>query len=372
MWIFTFTTFLTAFLLFPVIPLRIIELGGTKSAAGRFLAIYTFACAMAAPISGTLADTIGRRRVLIFGAAAFGVASLAYGLVTLLPLLLVVACVHGVFWSGLLSSSSAIISEIIPLSRRAEGLSWWGMASSAAVAIAPAVGLVLFQRGGWRWVIVLMVVLSIGMLGLAFRVRGGAPVPGARMPRLGRLIEWRVIVVALTLSCISFGYGGVTSYVAILAMERGIEPPSLFFTIFAVTIVVSRVFLAPLADRRGPMILFIPSMVIIPVAIGLLAFAETRGVLATSAVLYGLGFGCAYPAFVTWLLPRTPDERRGATFGSVLWAFDMGIGSGSLVLGAVAQHYGFTTAYGVAAIAGAAALPIFWATAPLLRGAVPR
>lgn len=366
MWIFTFTTFLTAFLLFPVIPLRIVELGGTTSEAGRFLAIYTFACATAAPLSGTFADTLGRRRVLIFGAGAFVFASIAYGLITFLPLLLVVACIHGAFWSGLLSSSSAIISEIIPLSRRAEGLSWWGMASSAAVAIAPAAGLIVYRSGGWAFVMGLMAVLSVGMLGLAFRVRGGAPVPGAKMPPLSRLIEWRVIIVALTLSSISFGYGGVTSYVAMLAMERNLNPPSLFFTIFAVTIVVSRVFLAPVADRRGPMILFIPSMVVIPLAMGLLAFASSVWMLVAAAVLYGLGFGCAYPAFVTWLLPRTADERRGATFGSMLWAFDMGIGTGSLVLGVIAQHHGFTWAYGVAALVGVAALPIFFLTSRLL------
>lgn len=373
MWAFTFTTFLSAFLLFPVVPLRIVELGGTKVEAGWFLAIYTFACAMSAPLSGAIADTMGRRRVLVTGAIAFLIASAAYGVISLLPLLLAFACLHGVFWSGLLSSSSAIISEIIPVSRRAEGLAWWGMASSAAMAIAPAAGLVVYRMSGWRAVALLMVLLSCGMLALATRVRGGAPVAGARFPHVKKLIEWRVIVVAMTLTCIAFGYGGVTSYVAMLSLERQIEPASLFFTVFAGTIVVSRVFLAPVADRRGPMWLLLPSLIAIPIALGLIAVSHGRISLAIAGVLYGLGFGCAYPAFVTWLLPRTEESRRGATFGSMLWAFDTGIGAGSLTLGFLAEHYGFTNAFLAAAVLAIAALPVFFLTSRLLPGpgAVP-
>ena len=366
MWVFTFTTFLSAFLLFPVIPLRIVDLGGTTAQAGWFLSIYTIACAFSAPVSGAIADTVGRRRVLVIGAVAFLFASAAYGLISVLPVLLLFACVHGAFWSGLLSSSSAIISEIIPMSRRAEGLSWWGMASSGAMAVAPAVGIIVYRRAGWSWVAGLMVALSALMLLLATRVRGGERVDGAVFPRLRDLIEWRVIVVAMTLLCISFGYGGVTTYVAMLSLERQIVPASLFFTVFAGTIVVSRVFLAPIADRRGALWLLVPSLAIIPVALLTIAVSHGRTGLVLAAILYGLGFGCAYPAFVTWLLPRTSDDRRAATFGSMLWAFDTGIASGSLTLGYVAQHFGFTAAFTVAAAIALIALPVFFATARLI------
>lgn len=366
MWSFTFMTFLTAFLLFPTIPLRIVDLGGTKAQAGAFLAVYTFACALAAPLSGTFADTIGRRRVLVFGAATFVVASGAYWVIESLPLLLLFASIHGACWSGLLSSSSAIITEIIPVSRRAEGLSWWGMASSGAVAFAPAIGLVMYRTTGWKGVIALMGVLSLFMFALSLRVRGGAPNPEARMPPLLDFVEWRVIVAALTLSCISFGYGGVTSYVAMLAMERNIEPPSLFFTVFALSIVVSRIILAPVADRRGSMYLLLPSLALIPASLWMLSWAAGVTTLALSAALYGVGFGCAYPAFVTWLLPRTSEARRGATFGSILWAFDTGIGAGSLMLGIAAERAGFRGAFLLAAAVGLLALPVFLFTSRLL------
>lgn len=363
---FTFATFGCAFLLFPVIPLRIVQMGGSKAQAGLFLSVYTFACAMAAPLSGAIADTIGRRRVLIVGAVAFLGASIAYGLIESFHMLLLFACLHGVFWSGLLASSSAIITEIIPLERRAEGLAWWGMASNGAVAIAPAIGLIVFRRSGWTSLIGLMVAISIVMLVLALRVRGGTVTGPLVRPAVRSLVEWRVIAVATTLSCVAFGYGGLTSYVALLSIERGINPPSLFFTVFAVTILASRIFLARIADTKGPLWLMIPSLALVPISFVAVANATSAGALAFGAVLFGVGFGCMYPAFASWILRRTSDARRAATFGSMLWAFDTGIASGSLVLGKIAEHRGLGFAFMAAAGVSLLALPVFFLTSRLL------
>ena len=57
--------------------------------------------------------------------------------------------VHGMFWSGLLSASGAYVTDMVPPSRRAEGLSYWGFASIIAVAMAPSIGLWVFDHGGW-------------------------------------------------------------------------------------------------------------------------------------------------------------------------------------------------------------------------------
>ena len=362
---FNFVTFLTAFQLFPTIPFRIIALGGTKAQAGLFLAIYTYACAFAAPITGTLADHIGRRRLLMFAASAFVVFSCLYGLITWLPLLLLAACIHGIFWSAILASSAAITTELIPDSRRTEGMAWWGMASTAAVAVAPLIGLTLY-RIGWEALCVEMALLSLLMIFMATRVQGGSTDPHRSFPHLRDIIDWRVMTTALTLFVVSFSYGGITSYVALLSMERHVEPRSLFFTVFAVTILISRIFTAPIGDRFSPRMLLFPSLLLVPVALLAIAVADSRGEIVLAAILFGVGFGGAYPAFVTFVLGRTDPQRRGATFGSILWAFDTGIGTGSLVTGVLAQQAGFTVAFRVAAVLSAIAIPLFLLTSRLL------
>ena len=97
------------------------------------------------------------------------------------------------------------------------------------------------------------------------------------------------------------------------------------------------------------------------------AFSTTRGSLAASALLYGLGFGGAYPAFVTWVLGRTVPERRAATFGSILLAFDAGVGLGSMATGLVVTRLGFTAAFAGGAAVALLAIPLFLAGGRLLR-----
>ncbi|HVR39338.1 MAG TPA: MFS transporter, partial [Thermoanaerobaculia bacterium] len=95
LWLFAFFAFFSAFQLLPAIPFRIIALGGTKANAGLFLTVYTFASAFSAPVMGSIADHVGRRRMLVLASMLFIVFSIAYGFITWLPLLLVVGVIHG-------------------------------------------------------------------------------------------------------------------------------------------------------------------------------------------------------------------------------------------------------------------------------------
>lgn len=369
LWLFAFITFFSAFQLLPAIPFRILHLGGSKAMAGLFLTVYTLASAISAPIMGTIADHVGRKRLLVTASFLFIIFSILYGVITWIPLLLIVGMVHGTLWSGLLSSASAIMSEFIPDSRRTEGLAYWGLAGTAAIAIAPAVGLLVFKYG-WFALCAEMAVLSVVMLIWSTRLPIVDNSSAGGFPSLHDAWDWSVIRASLAMAAIAFGYGGVTSYAAILAVERSIRPESLFFTVFAVTVVVVRVLTSRLGDRFGPKAILYPSFAAMPVSFAVLAFADTRGELVTSGILFGIGLGGAWPAFTTWVLIHSDPRRRARTFGSIVGAFDTGIAMGSLVIGTVAQRYGFTTAFGVAAALSCLAIPIFMGASRMMTSPV--
>jgi MFS family permease len=366
LWLFQAGTFFSAFQLLPVIPLRIIELGGSKAAAGTFLAVYTFASAFAAPVMGTIADTVGRRRMLVLASLLFVVFSLAYGIVPWLPLVLLIAIVHGAIWSSILSSASAIMTDFIPVSRRTEGLGYWGLAPTAAIAIAPAVGMHM-HRFGWFALCAEIAVLSALMAIWAARLPGGeirndATQEKAPRARVAELWDFRVLKTSLSFAVISFGYGGITSYVAILSHERGIRPESIFFTVFATSVVLVRIITARIGDRHGPKVLLYPAFVSIPLAFTMLALAQTRAQMIGAAILWGIGLGASFPAFMTFVVTNTDEQFRGRTFGSVILAFDTGIGLGSIVIGAIGARWSLGTAFGVAAALSCLAIPIFVST----------
>lgn len=362
LWSYAFITFFSAFQLLPAIPFRILELGGSTAQAGWFLSVYTFASAFAAPIMGTIADHVGRRRTLITASVLFIGFSIAYGVIRNLAALLVVGLIHGSIWSAILASSSAIMSEFIPESRRTEGMAYWGLASTAAVAVAPAVGLYVY-RFGWVTLCgelaVISVVMAIG--GTMLPIVEATRKEMAR-PKLAEAWDWRVTRAALCLTAVTFGYGGTTSYAAILSVQRHITPRSLYYTVFALAIILVRVFTSRLGDVWGPKAVLYPSLTAVPLAFAVLAGAEHRWSLILSATLFGIGFGGMYPAFVTFILGATDPRRRARTFGSIVWAFDTGIGLGSLTIGALGERYGLGTAFAVAAALSCLAIPLFMMT----------
>jgi MFS family permease len=362
---FSFTVFLSAFQLLPTAPFHILALGGGTSAAGLFLGFLTYASAFSAPVTGTLADRVGTRRVLIIAGVAITLFTVAYALIPSYKVMLGLVVVHGVFWSGLLTGSAAYMTNILPENRRAEGIAYWGLSTIAAIAVAPSIGFWVFQFG-WRALCLESAALNVLMAVIAWRLppqQVVAPAAG----HSGRLIEWRVLILSFTLFLYSFGYGGITSFTALYADANGVVPKGIYLTTLALIILVTRPLSGRLGDRWGYRRVFLPCLILITIGLACLTFGGTRFWLVTSAIIFGAGFGTAYPVFAGYVMRHVGAQRRGAAFGAILACFDTGIGTGSTSMGWLIGRYGFARAFGVAAILAALALPYFLFADTLLR-----
>jgi predicted MFS family arabinose efflux permease len=357
---FSFTVFLSAFQLLPVAPYRILALGGTAAAAGLFLGFLTYSSAVSAPLTGSLADRLGSRRILIISSLAITAFSLIYAVLPSYPLMLGLVVIHGLFWSGLLSASAAYVTALVPVSRRAEGMGYWGLSTVLAVSVAPTIGLWVYSHGGWMAMCLEAAALNLLMALIAWRLPPDRThhAMSEHHSRRG-LLEWRVLVVSASLFMYSFGYGGLTSFIALYTDANGVTPRALYFTLFSLTIVFTRPFIGRFADRAGYRRVFLPAVGLVVVAFALLAVGGSRPLLITSALLFGTGFGSAYPAFLGHVLKFVDDNRRGAAFGSIIGMFDTGIGTGSIAMGWMVEHLGFQTAWAVAATLAACSIPYF-------------
>lgn len=355
---FSFTVFLSAFQLLPTAPFHIIDLGGSTFASGLFLGFLTYSSAFSAPLTGALADRVGQRRILIVTSLALAVFSLCYAVITSYRLMLALAIVHGVFWSGLLSASAAYMTNLLPEHRRAEGIGYWGLSTVMAVAVAPSVGFWIYRRG-WLWMCIVGAVLNVVMAAIALNLRRDRPAAPQAAPTRGGLLEWRVLIISLCLFMYSFGYGGITSFTAMYADASGVTPKSIYLTALAIVILITRPLAGRLGDRFGYKRVFVPCLVLISIGMACLALGGSRTWMITSAILFGTGFGTAYPVYVGYVMQGVAPDRRGAAFGAILAAFDTGIGTGSTSMGWIIQRFGFPTAFGAAAALSALALPYF-------------
>jgi MFS family permease len=361
LWAYNFLVFLSAFQLLPTAPFHIMSMGGNSTEAGLFLGFLTYSSAISAPLTGALADRWGKRNMLLVAALALTVFSILYALAPSYQIVLALVLVHGLFWSCLLSSSAAYMMDIIPASRRAEGLGYSGFASILAIAVAPWVGLWVFDRGGWTLLCIESAGLNLIMAIIAWRLPRDATHAAAtgRKLRPADLIEWRVLVVGFTLFLYSFSYGGITSFVAVFAEQVGVTPRAMYFTVLSLAILSTRPFIGRYADRIGHHRIIVPCLALVVLGVAVLTIADSRPMFVVSALLFGVGFGSVYPLFVAHLMHNMPEHRRGATFGALIGAFDIGIGTGSIAIGWMSGRYGFSRAFAVASLLAALAIPYY-------------
>lgn len=279
--------------------------------------------------------------------------------------------VHGMFWSGLLSASATYVTALVPASRRAEGIGYWGLSTVLAVSVAPTPGLWIYGHGGWTAMCLEAAALNLVMAVIAWTLPADAARRDA-LPRTFRtLLEWRVLILSITLFLYAFGYGGLTSFVALYTDQNGVTPRALYFTLFSLTIIATRPFIGRFSDRVGYRRVLLPCLALVVLGFALLAISGSRLVLIMSALSFGVGFGSAYPAYLGHVLRFVDENRRGAAFGSIIGAFDTGIGTGSIAMGWIVEHFGFRPAWATAACLAAIAIPFFIvAERRLLGGAV--
>jgi len=355
---FTFTVFLSVFQLLPTAPFHILALGGSTFESGLYLGLLTYASAFSAPLTGSLADRVGSRRILMTSSLTIAAFSVAYAVIPGYRVMLSLTLIHGVFWSGLLSASASYLTSMLPERRRAEGVSYWGLSSVAAVAVGPSVGFWVFQFG-WRPLCLVAAALNLVMAMIAWHLPPQTLTSSTPRDAKRGILEWRVLILSFTLFLYSFGYGGITSFTALYADAFGIRPKGLYLTALAIVMLVTRPVAGRLGDRLGYRRIFLPCLVLIAAGLACLALGTTRTWMLASAVIFGTGFGTAYPVFAAYVMKHVDADRRGAAFGAILAAFDTGIGTGSTTAGWIIGRYGFSAAFGTAAALSVLALPYF-------------
>lgn len=375
MFCYSFTVFVSVFQLLPAAPYRVLALGGSTAVAGLFQGVLTVSSAASAAFTGPITDRLGHRPVLIVVSLVLAGVTGSYAFVASNTLLLVVAFGHGLIWSALLSASGAYMTATIPESRRAEGLSYWGLASVMAIGAAPALGFWVYSHG-WAVLCAELAALNLLMAGIAWFLpddriapRTSARAALKRAPRhlvrhgpvalIRTHVEWRVLLLSIAMALVTFGWGSLTSFSALFADELGVAPRSLFLTAMATATLFARVTVGRTLDRLGHRRVLLWCFLAPPAGLVLLALAHDQLGMLVAGLVFGAGFGLTHPAYTAFVLGHVAPARRGAAFGAMLAAFDTGIGVGSALMGWFVHAHGFRPAFGIAALLAALALPYF-------------
>jgi MFS family permease len=348
-------------LLLATMPLYVLQMGGRETEVGLLMGIVAAAALAVRPASGWAVETLGRKKTMLVGPAAFATASAAYAFAGSIPVLLALRTLHGLGIGTFNTGAPTLVSDQAPISRRGEALGYFGMSQTLSQALGPAIGLFIMEAWGFRWLFGISSGMALTSLVLCFLLKDYyVPGPSRRLA-WNMFVSVKVLKPLILVLGMSFATGSILSFVPLYGRSQGVSNPGFFFTIYALVMLLSRPVSGRLSDRVGRIAVAGPGMVFISAGLGLLAFSGQWGSLALSAAILGVGLGAAMPALMALMIDLVgPAERGGAmsTFGIGL---DVGIGIGSVVQGMVAEAYGFGAAFGLTATVTLLAVAVYWA-----------
>lgn len=337
------------FLLVPVLPLYVTSVGGTEAEVGLVIGAFTVSALVMRLVVGRWLDQGGQRRRLLWaGIGVFFVAALFYPVARAATPLIGLRFFHGTGMAAFGTTSTALIADSVPATRLGEAMGYFGLASTLAIAISPALGFAVYEAGGFLTAFVVSGVL----VALTALVGLGVTEPPARPPKQVAWIAlfnrraWLPFVLAI---CVSLGSGVIIPFLPLLVADRGIGNAGLYFTVYSGVVLIVRVFAGRISDRAGRGAVIVPGLAVMSVSLVLLAIAETPFLFWASAVLFGLGFGGASPALMALAVEIVPPSERGSAVATYSAGFELGIGLGSIALGPVLQAAGFLVTFLIAA-----------------------
>ena len=336
-WISRFFFFLAHHLSRPILPLYLVSFGASSTIIGAVMAVFTItATVMRIPV-GLLIDRVGRKPFLTVGVALFMVGNFGYMWAPSILLMLPFRVLHGIGWSGCTTAVATLAADIAPTKRRGELIGYAAMASSLGGAIGPVAGFALLQRFDYIGVFLGAAALLFGSLILGAFVK--EPEHAAANNR--RELKWIDLLVipetllpAIALAFLSFGHGGILTFLPIHALKLGLENPGIWFGLYAFCLLLSRPIAGPLSDRISRRAVIVPGLILNLFGIALLALASSPAWLMAAAVVGGFGTGAAQPTLMTVGVDQTSPQRRGQSMAQYQCFYDLGIGLGSLTLGA--------------------------------------
>ena len=369
-----FSLFFAFYVLTPLLPLYLSEqFHATKDIIGLVLSGYTITALLVRPFSGFVVDTFDRKQVLMLCFAAFFILFAGYLAASTLLLFCIVRTLHGGPFGALTVANSTMAIDVLPSSRRNEGIGYYGLSNNLAMAVAPTVGIFVYRYTHsfdlLFWIALLVAGFGMVVDGTITRSEGqGArgKEQGARKVKslsLDRFFLMRGWLLGVTMVFFGFCFGVMSNFLAIYSKEAmGIEGGTgRWFMLCSIGLILSRL-QGSKALREGRLTHNASEGMVISL-IGYILFIACPNYIGyyASALLIGLGNGHMWPAFQNMMISMAHHNRRGTANSTILVAWDVGMGLGILLGGVIAEHLGYAASFWFVAIANLTGVILYFA-----------
>ncbi len=355
-WLANFMIFFSFMLVTPLLPIYLSEtFSADKHVIGLVLSGYTLTALLVRPFSGFIVDSYPRKQVLLLCYFLMFVFFAGYLLAGSLLLFAIVRTLHGAPFGATTVANSTVAIDVLPSSKRAEGIGYYGLSNNIATAISPSVAIYLYQLTHNFDLIftISMIVAGIGLvINSTVKLEKRELIKDKKVVSLDRFFLMKAWSQSLTMVCFAFSYGVLSTYIAIYGKEQlGITSGTgLFFLLMSLGLICSRL-IGNKSLGKGR-IVENASLGIVVSLVGYFIFAAIDNPFGyySAAIIIGLGNGHMFPAFQTMFINLAPHSQRGTANSSLLISWDVGVGLGILIGGIVVEYFGYSATFWVSAI----------------------
>ena len=374
-----FSLFFAFYVLTPLLPLYLSEhFGATKDVIGLVLSGYTITALVLRPFSGYFVDSFPRKTVLMISFGLFAIFFAGYLAASTLLLFLIVRTLHGGPFGALTVSNSTVAIDVLPSSRRTEGIGYYGLSNNLSMAIAPTVGVFVYKYTH-SFELLFWIALIVAVCG--WMVDATVTLPEKETVRNKQKLSWDRFflvqgwLIGLNMVAFGFSFGVLSNYLAIYGKEvMGITGGTgTYFMLCSIGLILSRL-QGGRALRKGRLTHNAGSgMVISLVGYTLFILMPTLASLFTfhsslftaigyygSALLIGLGNGHMWPAFQNMTINVATNSQRGTANSTILISWDIGMGLGILLGGVISELLGYSAAFWTVVVVNAAGVACFF------------
>ena len=381
-----FSLFFAFYVLSPLLPLYLSEtFHATKDVIGLVLSGYTITALIVRPFSGFIVDSFPRKTVLLVCYTAFAIFFGGYLAASTLLFFTIVRTLHGGPFGALTVANSTVAIDVLPSSRRNEGIGYYGLSNNLAMAIAPTVGIFIYHQTH-NFELLFWIALIVAAAGLWIDATVKTPsrscTPNEKSGlSLDRFFLKRGWMIGANMVFFGFCFGVLSNYLAIYSKEQlGMTGSTgTYFMLCSIGLILSRL-QGGKALRQGRLthnaavgmlisLVGYTIFILMPTLISTSNFFALHASLFTSigyygsALLIGLGNGHMWPAFQNMMITMAHHNERGTANSTLLVAWDIGMGLGILQGGIIAEHMGYAAAFWCVAAVNALGVLLYFTKA---------
>jgi predicted MFS family arabinose efflux permease len=337
-----FFSLVAYFALYPTLPIFLVRLGSNDREIGALIGILGVSSLVSRFLVGGALTRLSGKSVMMFGALLFALTLIASIVIRPFWPFLTLRFLQGITYACVSTAAFACIISILPSVYRGQGLGYFLLAPSFALATGPSFGMFLVNHYNFTVLFFTCTALSLCSFFFSWKMKGqeAAKPDDTASTHNALFFEWKIIAPAITNSMQFFVWGAFVAFFPLYAIQCGVENPGYFFTANAVMLIAGRILGGKILETYNKERIILTFLLTATVAMIILSFSKTLSMFILVGMLWGTGAAFLTPTFLAYALDYS-GSSGGPAVGTYQAFQDLGMTLGPMVMGIIIPFTGY-------------------------------